>query len=142
MNYPRGIEVGVVSIIINDQMNKILLCHSMENRGWTFAGGHVEPGESLEETVVREIGEELEIEIDLITQLEMLELIYSKDNINGRHIIIYPFVAKIKAGQIIKTDGIEIDSTEWFDIDTAEKELNKHYAKAIPFLKKWIQEKK
>jgi len=55
------------AIIIND--GKVLIAQRAENQGlagkWEFPGGKVEPGETHEECLVREIKEELGIKIEV-----------------------------------------------------------------------------
>ncbi|HNY25459.1 MAG TPA: NUDIX hydrolase [Alphaproteobacteria bacterium] len=141
-SYVNGIEIGVVSLVLNDTNDKILLGLSKENRGWTLPGGHLEPGETLEQSIIRETKEEVQIEIDVLKILDVTELIYTRDNGDKRHVLIFPFVTKIKSGQIIKPDNIEFSEVKWANFDDAENILNKHYKKTIPMLKKWLQEKK
>jgi ADP-ribose pyrophosphatase YjhB (NUDIX family) len=140
--YINGIEIGVVSLVLNDTSNEILVGFSKENRGWTLPGGHVEPGEKLEKSIIRETLEEIGIEIEILKMLDAQELIYTRDNGNKRHVIVFPFIVKIKSDQNINADNIEFSEVKWANFDEAEDILNKHYKKTIPELKKWLQEKK
>ena len=59
------------------QSDRILLGHRSERRAfypnvWDVFGGHMEPGEQPEETLVREIQEELGITPTLWTDLETI----------------------------------------------------------------------
>lgn len=49
--------------------HRILLCHRRADREhypdvWDLPGGHIEPGETTEQALVRELGEELGVEVD------------------------------------------------------------------------------
>ena len=139
MIYPAGIEIGVLSIPLNDS-GQILICKSNEGRGWTFAGGHLEVGEKIEHCLARETLEELGIEIDIFGRLDFIELIYTRGNGDGRHVIVVPFVTRIRPDQEIKLDGKEISEVKWVSLDDAESSLNKHYVKCIAPLRNWLQE--
>lgn len=134
MSYPNGIEVGTVALLINDA-DEILICNSNEGLGWILPGGHLEPGEWIVDCVNREVHEELGIEIDLIGRLPEVEVLTDE-----RHLLIFPFIAKIKSGQDIQVDNIEFSAAEWVSFETAEQTMNKMYATAIPLLKKWLKD--
>lgn len=48
----------IVRAIIEED-DKILLCHGVGKPNWFFPGGHIEPGESAPDALLREIDEEL-----------------------------------------------------------------------------------
>jgi 8-oxo-dGTP diphosphatase len=60
-------QIEVTAAIIR-QGNKVLICQRDSNDDipdlWEFPGGKVEPGESLEDCIRREIQEELELQIE------------------------------------------------------------------------------
>lgn len=56
--------VSVAGLVLNKN-GKILLIKS-PNRGWEFPGGMVEPGEGLQEALIREILEESGIAVQLV----------------------------------------------------------------------------
>lgn len=63
---------------------------------WEFPGGKLEPGELPEECIVRELMEELEIEVDLLGRGPAIRYPIGPDPI----IELLPFVCKIKAGTL------------------------------------------
>jgi mutator protein MutT len=60
-------EHRVVAVILRRD-DKILLCHRSPDRRWypdvwDFPGGHIEPGESSEDALQREVAEELGVKL-------------------------------------------------------------------------------
>lgn len=62
MNYTHF--VSVAALVTNDD-NEILLIKS-PRRGWEYPGGMVDPGETFEEALLREIKEESGIDVEII----------------------------------------------------------------------------
>lgn len=61
MNYTHF--VSVAGLVSNDN-GEILLIHS-PRRGWEYPGGMVEPGESLQDALIREIKEEAGVDVEI-----------------------------------------------------------------------------
>jgi mutator protein MutT len=98
--YPDQPIVGVGAIIIRD--GKILLEKRKNEPGkgkWSIPGGLVELGESLEETVLREVKEEtgLDVEkpelIDVVSNIDLDE-----DNRIKYHFVIVDYFVKLMGG--------------------------------------------
>jgi 8-oxo-dGTP diphosphatase len=62
---------------------------------WEFPGGKVETGESEEDCILREIREELNIEIELVSRLEVSQYDYPHVSI-----LLIPFTAIYLQGEI------------------------------------------
>ena len=90
---------------------------------WEFPGGKQEQGESLEECLVREIFEELNIQISIKKYLFSVEHIYSQIKI-----ILHVFLCQLKNG-IPECQGVQ--DWKWIDFSnindyeftTADKEV-------------------
>lgn len=72
---------------------------------WEFPGGKVENGESEEECMLREIREELGIEIETVEKLQDFVHRYSSTKV----IRLIPFLAFWKSGEIILTEHIQVN---------------------------------
>ena len=83
--------ITVTCAIIRNDGNQILIVQRGENTDhplkWEFPGGKVAPGESEEECVIREIGEELSMEIVICGKLEPVDYDYGHKQIR-----LIPFV--------------------------------------------------
>lgn len=64
--------------------------------GWEFPGGKIEPGESPEDAIVREIKEELDAEVEVIELLDTVEYDYPKF-----HLSMDCFICKVKSGDLV-----------------------------------------
>ena len=57
-------DIPVTACMVMATINNEYLVLSSPERGWGLPGGHTEEGETPEETVIRELGEETAVEID------------------------------------------------------------------------------
>lgn len=78
--------------------------------GWEFPGGKVEPGETSQEALVREIREELDADIEVGSLLTTVEYDYPKF-----HLSMDCFWAELVPGSEIKL--IEHEACRWLSID-------------------------
>ena len=78
--------------------------------GWEFPGGQIEPGETPEEAIVREIKEELDTEVEVIELLDTVEYDYP-----NFHLSMGCFICKIKSGDLVLK---EHEAAKWLTKDT------------------------
>ena len=78
--------------------------------GWEFHGGKIEPGETPEEAIVREIKEELDTEVEVIELLDTVEYDYP-----NFHLSMGCFICKIKSGDLVLK---EHEAAKWLTKDT------------------------
>ncbi|MBN3521925.1 (deoxy)nucleoside triphosphate pyrophosphohydrolase [Algoriphagus lutimaris] len=102
-----------VSCAIIIHLNKVLVAKrssSMSQPGmWEFPGGKLEEGESLEESLIREIKEELGIEISVGSQLTVSKFTYSEEKI----VELTPFICAWESGDI---RVLEHERVVWMEI--------------------------
>ena len=86
------------AIIIRER--KILICQRSSTMSlplkWEFPGGKVERGEDEETTIVREISEELHLDIEVVKRLDPVEHNYPNFRIR-----LVPFIAKVVGGELL-----------------------------------------
>jgi 8-oxo-dGTP diphosphatase len=88
---------------------------------WEFPGGKLEDNESEIDCIKREIKEELNIEIDVISQLSNSVFDYETFKIN-----LIPFIANYVSGEIILSEHKDyklLDKSELLNLDWAEADL-------------------
>ena len=102
------------AIILNDK--KILAVQrgpeSSHPMQWEFPGGKILSGETAQQCIVREIQEELSVEIGGLTQLESIDFDYGTKQIS-----LIPFVCNISSGDIFLIEHV---SMRWFGFDEWE----------------------
>lgn len=115
--YPRTDPAIIVSIV--DESNRILLGSQgvWEDNRWSVLAGFVEPGESLEAAVVREMKEECGLDVT------EPEYIYSQ-SWPYPYSLMLGFSAKAKATQELIPDGEEIVRLRWFSKDELSAEAS------------------
>jgi len=97
MNSEGMKRITVTCAIIMKEKN-ILACRrgsdSEHAHEWEFPGGKVEPFETVEECLIRELKEELDIEVEISARLKSVEYDYPLKKIE-----LIPFICKIVKGE-------------------------------------------
>lgn len=81
MPTPNPIEIILRAIIIND--DRILLCQPHDKSYYYLPGGHLEKGETLENSLKRELKEEAAVEVKSMQYLDLKEHFF--DDQHGNH---------------------------------------------------------
>lgn len=127
IEFPK-ISPAVIVAIING--NKILLARNAGFKGdwYSLIAGYVDVGETLEEAVIREVKEEV--------GLDVYNLRYYKSQpwaLSGS--LMVGFVAEADDSQSVIVDGKEITTAEWFSINN----LPNHPSSAISIAGEMIE---
>ncbi|MBR3227170.1 MAG: (deoxy)nucleoside triphosphate pyrophosphohydrolase [Erysipelotrichaceae bacterium] len=126
--------IHVVAAIIKDDHNRIFATqrgYGAFKDGWEFPGGKVEPDESPEHAIVREIKEELDTDIEVENYLTTIEYDYPEFHLSmkcywARIINGKPHLLEHEAARWLSVS--ELDTVEWLPadltiIDLIRKEL-------------------
>lgn len=124
-------QIEVVAAIIHDAEGRIFATQ----RGygdwkdwWEFPGGKIEPGETAEQALHREIWEELETRIIIGELLHTIEWDYPKF-----HLTMHCFLCTLESGELILKEHEaarwlapdELDSVQWLPADIQVIEMIK-----------------
>lgn len=106
MQYPKVAPCMITLVVRGDRC--LLARHGGVRGRWhTTLAGFVEPGESLEQALRREVREEVGIEVDTIRYFSSQPWPFPSQLMVG-------FFAKYAGGEIV-VDGVEIEEANWFE---------------------------
>lgn len=89
---------------------------------WEFPGGKVESSENEEECLIREVKEELNLDIDILEKLSPNEHQYP----NKKKIVLIPFLCQYKGGELSLKEHkrvVWLPPSELPDLDWAEADI-------------------
>ncbi len=111
------ISVGVGAVILNDD-GRILLVKHVPRRGdfwggqWMVPGGNLEPGETLEEGVIREVEEETNLKVEVLRHVSTLDRIVREGDEVKIHVVYVDFLARLVGGEL--RPGSDVGAARWF----------------------------
>src|SRR5216683_710237 len=105
-------EPTVGALIVNKQ-GKILLTKSHKwFDKYTLPGGHIEVGETMKEAVIREVKEEVGLDVEVAEMLLMQEAIFAEEFWKKKHFIFFDFLCKSR-DRGVKLDNRELQEHVW-----------------------------
>lgn len=124
-------HITVSAAIIRDVQNRIFATQRGSGDWkdwWEFPGGKIEPGETAEQALHREIWEELETRIRIEKLLHTIEWDYPKF-----HLTMHCFLCTLESGELILKEHEaarwlapdELDSVQWLPADIQVIEMLK-----------------
>ena len=137
MHKYEKIELTNMCMIYDNDGNVVV--QEKLNKNWggiTFPGGHVETGESFVDSVIREVKEEtnLDVEIDANKRYTME---YVTDKGKLKQVVL--FIAKCIGGEI-KAQECEVNDIKWLDFDEAIETIT--YDNTRELFKEILKERK
>ena len=113
----RSIMIGA-GAVIEDEAGRILLVKHRPERGgywqgkWICPGGRLEPGETIEQAIKREVKEETQLDIRLVAPLHPFDrIVRSEDGELTLHVIYIDYLAKVTAGTV--KPGSDVGEARW-----------------------------
>lgn len=108
----KRIEVVAAIIRKGDEIFATQRGYGEFKDGWEFPGGKMEPGETPQEALVREIKEELDTDIEVGNLIDTVEYDYP-----NFHLTMHCFLCTIKAGDLVLK---EHEAAKWLTKDTLD----------------------
>jgi 8-oxo-dGTP diphosphatase len=120
-----------VGAIIEDDRGRILLVKHKKERGgywqggWICPGGELGFGEAIKDGIEREIKEETNLEIELVTPLVPFDTIVRVDGGASLHVIYIDYIASLVGGEL--RVGSDVGEALWVEkksVSTIWQELH------------------
>src|SRR5512145_1849796 len=111
--YNRGYNIGVGGAVVRE--NRLLLVRRASRHGrgnWQLPGGFLEPDETIEQAVVREVQEETGVTAEVEAVLGLRSR-YDPETGNGIYVVM---LLKPISGEPV-ADGREVDHAGYFSLD-------------------------
>lgn len=122
----KNIEVAAAIITHNGRVFATQRGYGEFKDGWEFPGGKMEPGETPQQALVREIQEELDTEIEVGELVETVEYDYP-----GFHLTMHCFLCTVRSGALVLKEHEaarwltreELNDVDWLpaDVKAVEK---------------------
>jgi 8-oxo-dGTP diphosphatase len=104
------------------EMISILVCQHSGHHGWVFPKGHIDTGETKEQTALREVMEETGVTGTIIQPLEPIQYWFVQKEQKIKKTVYY-FLMQYEAGDIDNHDD-EMQAVEWLPIDAVADRLS------------------
>jgi 8-oxo-dGTP diphosphatase len=139
------IGVGCGALIVNDNNEVLLIKRTGKSSGglpglWSRPGGTVEFGESIKEAIIREVKEELNVDIELFGQIQFFDDLRKKEQ-KTIHWVGAGCFAKIVGGELKNMEPEKHDDVKWFSIENIPNNLTDFTKIAIDEFKKELDKK-
>lgn len=109
----NSLKVVAAIIIHNNKVFATQRGYGEFKDSWEFPGGKIEPGETPQKALVREIREELDTEIIVGDLLETVEYDYP-----GFHLSMDCFLCAVQSGNLVLK---EHEAARWLTVETLDK---------------------
>lgn len=115
MNLKKEKSCGCIII----KNNKVLLVYEKRRNFWGFPKGHMEDGETEIETALREVKEEVGLEVEIDEQKRYILNYIIKDEIDKTTVL---YIATPKNEEIVMQES-EIENAKWCSFEEALETL-------------------
>ena len=120
--FVRAVSAGGVVFRQRGPAIEIVLVSRREERLWALPKGTPEPGESLEETALREVCEETGLEVTIAAPLGLVRYSFSSRAGTPVRKVVHYYLMEAVGGSIEHHDE-EFDDVAWYDLHEAQRRL-------------------
>ena len=116
---PRS-KIVVSAVVLRDEQGRVLSVRKRGTQRFMFPGGKPEPGETTEQTAVREVQEELGIDLDVAELTHLGDFETDAANEPNHTVVASVFEHPFVEGVAVNA---EIDELEWIALDSDRADL-------------------
>ena len=125
----RGVRtLGVRGLVLDRDDRVALVLHTYLD-GWYLPGGGVNPGESCNRALVRELNEEIGLNAFRIERV--LGVYHDRVTLKDDHVVAYVVRTDASAPPLKTADPFEIQHVRWFALDSLPEDLSPATARRI-----------
>jgi ADP-ribose pyrophosphatase YjhB (NUDIX family) len=117
-------ETSAGGVVLDAEQAKVVLIGRLDRRGrllWSLPKGHIEEGETPEQTAVREVAEETGISSEVLRPLGTIDYWFVADN-RRIHKTVHHFLMQATAGELSDAD-VEVTEVAWVPLDDLDGRL-------------------
>lgn len=127
----------VVAVALVDEDGRVLIQRRPEGTHmaglWEFPGGKIDPGETPEDALRRELVEELGVEIEWGS---LTPLTFASEKLADKHLLLFLYLCRQWVGE---PQALHASALEWvFPADLYKKDMPPADAPFIPILEKMV----
>ncbi len=119
------IGVGVGAFILNDKEELLMVLRAKnakaEPNTWMIPGGSIDFNEKIEDAVMREIKEEIGVDIEIVDLLNVVNHILPEEK---QHWLSPTFICRIKSGTPKIMEPHKHNGLRWFKLDDMPENLS------------------
>jgi 8-oxo-dGTP pyrophosphatase MutT (NUDIX family) len=131
----RAVSAGGVVFRIAETGPQSIVCGRDSDGVWGLPKGTPDPGESLEETALREVREETGLEVRIVDKVGVVEYWFAREGVRY-HKWVHHYLLEATGGNTADHD-VEYDRVEWRAPNDALKTLT--FKNEVEMLRKAIQ---
>jgi 8-oxo-dGTP pyrophosphatase MutT (NUDIX family) len=117
----RAVSAGGIVYRYGDEGREFVICGRDSDGVWGLPKGTPDPGESLEQTALREVTEETGLEVKIVDKLGVIEYWFSREG-TRYHKWVHYYLMEATGGDTSNHD-VEYDRVESFPAEAALKKL-------------------
>jgi len=117
----RAVSAGGIVYRVTESGPDFAICGRDSDGVWGLPKGTPNPGETLEETAVREVEEETGLKVRIVDKIGVIEYWFSREGVRYHKWVHYYLMEAI--GGDTSAHDVEYDRVEWFPAEVALKKL-------------------
>ncbi|PWW61938.1 NUDIX hydrolase [Actinokineospora spheciospongiae] len=118
-------ETSAGGLVIDRSTFRVALIGRLDRRGrllWSLPKGHIEAGETPEQTAVREVAEETGIDGEVVRPLGTIDYWFVADGTRRIHKTVHHFLLVAHSFELSDED-VEVTEVAWVDFDELDARL-------------------